>query len=127
MNLLNAPEQGILYALYMDKVVYRPYKREEIEKDENLTKNLLEMHLFDADREYRYIKKRNGSVEICIDDTSVAHDDCYTERIYTLEDQAETLDDKAQSKYVEVVNYITYDENDLMTITNYRLKEVAMP
>lgn len=31
---------------------------------------------------------------------------------------------EAYNDCVEVVNYITYDENDLMTIQNYRLKEV---
>ena len=84
MNLLNAPEQGIMYALYIDRVVYRTYKREQLEVEEQLEKDLLELHLFDSTREYRYIKKRKGDIEVCIDDTTVTYDDSYTERIYTL-------------------------------------------
>ena len=80
MNLSQAPEQGIMYALYRNKVVYQPYIRENLMLQEDEEKNLLELHLFDVKE---------------------AYNDC-----------------------VEVVNYITYDENDLMTIQNYRLKEV---
>ena len=47
----------------------------------------------------------------------------YTEQIYTLAGNAETLDETSKRNLVEVVNYIIYDENDLMTIPNYRLKE----
>ena len=46
MNLSNIPEQGIMYALYTDKVVYRKYNREELLKDTPLTEKLLELHLF---------------------------------------------------------------------------------
>lgn len=127
MNLLNAPEQGIMYALYIDRVVYRTYKREQLEMAEQLEKDLLELHLFDSTREYRYIRKRKGDIEVCIDDTTVTYDDSYTERIYTLNEGMETLEHasgQVEKGCIEVINYITYDENDLMNITNYRLKEV---
>ena len=124
MNMLNAPEQGIMYALYRDRVVYEPYKREQLEDNENLMKDLLELHLFDDTKEYRFIRKRKGDVEVCIDDSTVSHDDSYTEQIYTLADNAEMLDETSKKTLIEVVNYIIYDENDLMTIPNYRLKEV---
>lgn len=124
MNLLNAPEQGIMYALYRDRVVYEPYKREQLENEENLMRDLLELHLFDDTKEYRFIRKRKGDVEVCIDDSTVSHDDSYTEQIYTLADNAEMLDETSKKTLIEVVNYIIYDENDLMTIPNYRLKEV---
>ena len=102
MNLSQAPEQGIMYALYRNKVVYQPYIRENLMLQEDEEKNLLELHLFDAKEEYRYVKMRKGTVETVISEATVMYDnDC-----------------------VEVVNYITYDENDLMTIQNYRLKEV---
>lgn len=124
MNLLNAPEQGIMYALYRDRVVYEPYKREQLENEENLMRDLLELHLFDDTKEYRFIRKQKGDVEVCIEDSTVSYDDYYTEQIYTLAGNAETLDETSKRNLVEVVNYIIYDENDLMTIPNYRLKEV---
>ena len=127
MNLLKAPEQGMMYALYKDRIIYRPYKREQLESQDELMKDLLELHLFDSIREYRYIKKRKGEIEVCVDDTTVIHDDSYTERIYTLKEGAEILDEQlgqVEKNFIEVVNYISNDENDLMNIMNYRLKEV---
>lgn len=112
MNLLNAPQQGIMYALYTDRVEYKKYNLQEL-SEESLAKNLLELHLFNETKEYRYVKTRRGEMETRISDGTVPHEDCYTERIFDW--------DKGK---VEVVNYITYDENDLMRIDNYRLKEV---
>lgn len=122
MNLSNIPEQGILYALYTDKVKYEKYKKEELLEDPYLAEKLLELHLFDDTREYRYIKTRRGEMETLIIDETVEHQDIYTEKILTLGNKKEKPD--KDSGFVEVVNYITYDENDLMRIGNYRLKEV---
>ena len=55
MNLLKAPEQGIMYAIYIGKVVYEPYTRETLLKDADLEENLLELHLFDKEKEVKYI------------------------------------------------------------------------
>lgn len=122
MNLSNIPEQGILYALYTDKVKYEKYKKEELLEDLYLAEKLLELHLFDDTREYRYIKTRRGEMETLISDETVEHQDIYTEKILTLGNKKEKPD--KDSGFVEVVNYITYDEDDLMRIGNYRLKEV---
>lgn len=112
MNLLDAPEQGTMYALYTDRVVYQKYDRGDLPEEEILKEKLLELHLFDEEVEYRYIKTRKGEIEARISD-EVSHGDQYTEQIFTLDGEK-----------VDVINYITYDENDLMRIDNYRLKEV---
>lgn len=112
MKLTDAPEEGIMYALYIDRVVYERYKRQELPPEEQLKDRLLELHLFNETAEYRYVKTRKGEIQTRIDDET-EHEDIYTERIYTQD-----------GKTVEVVNYITYDDNDLMRIDNYRLKEV---
>ena len=91
-------------------------------EDQEATDKLLELHLFDTVAEYRYIKKRNGKIEALIRNDTVEHQDLYTEKIITLGNKKEKPD--KESGFVEVVNYITYDENDLMRIENYRLKEV---
>lgn len=122
MKLSNIPEKGTMYALYTDKVKYERYTKEEFLEDEHLEEKLLELHLFDADREYRYIKTRKGEIEALISDETVEHQDIYTEKILTLGSRKEKPD--KDSGFVEVINYITYDENDLMRIGNYRLKEV---
>lgn len=122
MKLLNIPEQGIMYALYIDRVVYQKYSRDELLQNKNLQNKLLELHLFDETKEYRYIKARNGEIETLISDDTVEYQDQYTERIFTLADKKENPDEN--SGRIEVINYITYDEDDLMRIQNYRLKEV---
>lgn len=114
MNLLNAPEQGTMYALYTDRAVYRKYDRTELPEESVLKEQLLELHLFDKEREYRYIKARKSEIEAEISDETIEHEDSYSEQIFVLDGKEK----------IEVVNYITYDENDLLRIDNYRLKEV---
>lgn len=36
MNLSNIPEQGMIYALYRERVVYQPYKKEDQELENYL-------------------------------------------------------------------------------------------
>ena len=122
MDFSKIPEKGTMYALYTDKVVYRKYDRKEFVEDQEATDKLLELHLFDTVAEYRYIKKRNGKIEALICNDTVEHQDLYTEKIITLGNKKEKPD--KESGFAEVVNYITYDENDLMRIGNYRLREV---
>lgn len=117
MNLSKVPNQGIMYALYTDRVEYRPYKKEELSEDA-IQKHLLELHLFDDTTEYRMIQSECGEIENVISDENMPHDDIYCEKIYTVKENEE-LD-----HCIEVVNYLTYDENDLLLIRNYRLKEV---
>ena len=121
MELLKAPERGMLYALYTDRMEYRPYEREDLLlKEKDLQKNLLELHLFDEKKEYRFIKKRKGELEVVVCDARKDYDDLYIEKIFTQEDEKE----KNHASCIEVVNYLVYDENDLLKIKNYRLKEV---
>ena len=122
MNLLQTAEQGMMYALYSDRVVYKSYSKNSLPSEEEIKKDLLELHLFDAVGEYRYIKTRKGEIESFINDENMDYQDTYVEKIYTLGGNVEKSDKNAGK--VEVVNYISYDENDLMVIRNYRLKEV---
>ena len=108
MDLTSIPERGTLYALYLDKVKYEKYSRKELLEDKQLTEKLLELHLFNDTREYRYIKTRSGEIETLISDETVEHEDIYTEKIVTLGNKKEKPD--KDSGLVEVVNYITYDE-----------------
>lgn len=119
MNLEKAPKKGIMYALYTDKVVYRKYSREEF-SGEDWKKNLLELHLFNAREEYRLIFSRRGEIENVVSDDKVLYDDIYTEKILTDGYAPEDSD-----RWIKVINYLSYDENDLMVIGNYRLMEVT--
>lgn len=122
MLLDNAPDKGTMYALYVDRVVFKAYSKDELLNDLYLEDKLLELHLFDKSKEYRYINARNDSIETVVSD-EVYHDDVYVEKIYV---QAKADEETSKnSKCIEVVNYIKYDENDLLNICNYRLKEMG--
>jgi len=109
-----APENGTMYAVYQTHVEYKIYSLTDFISQEGWTDGLLELHLFNEEKEYRYIQKRKGFISKIIDD-SFPHDDVYEEYIYILNSK----------KKISVVNYITFDEDDLLQIENYRLKEVG--
>lgn len=117
MNLEKAPEKGIIYALYTDRVVFDRYEKENLPNDAVLQNNLLELHLFDQNREYRFVRSRRGNIEAEIFDELSSSCEQYIESVFTDHEKIPT---------VEVVNYISYDENDLMMINNYRLREVGV-
>lgn len=128
------PVSGTMYALYKDRVVYCPYcmTREAFTGDENqiilkeysgLAENLLELHLFDTEREYRLVFRRGRKpVSKVIDDSCMEKEAGvlkYIEQIITLD-----MNHTGKTGLVNMVNYITYDEDDLLHIENYRLMEV---
>ncbi len=125
MNLIEkAPENGLLYVVLVDGVLFEKYtsneKMEYQQKYENNPK-LLELHMFDSEIEYRFMKTRGrGDIETVISDELEDSDDVFEEDIYIAKDYV----DKADDEKVGVVNYIRYDEDDLLHISNYRLKIV---
>ena len=46
MNLCNAPDNGFMYALYTDRVIYETYRKEQLPSEDELMKNLLELHRY---------------------------------------------------------------------------------
>lgn len=130
-----APVSGMMYALYKDRVVYCPYCMARIDLDGDkrriilteqpeLAENLLELHLFNTQKEYRMVSRRGlKPVSRLIDDSCMEKEK--GEFIYT-EEQIQTLDiDHTGNKVpVNIVNYVMYDEDDLLYIENYRLMEV---
>lgn len=113
------PESGMVYAVYQDRVEYKAYRSlTEVLARENLTEGLLELHLFDEHKEYRFIKKRKGFIsKLICDDDPEEEKNIYEEQIYT-------EDNEGKEGQVCVVNYMTFDEDDLLQIEKYRLKEV---
>lgn len=121
LNIDKAPKQGTIYAAYIDKMVYKSYKRLEELAEYLLEEKLLEMHLFDQEKELRFWKTRSGEVRCCEIRDEDCYDDSYVESSYILGKDIDQIKNLKQK--IEVVNYIRYDENDLLHIVNYRLKE----
>ncbi len=123
MDLSKAPERGIVYALFRDRVIFEKYSIENLEKSRFEGNNLLELHLFDEDTEYRMIRTRmNGCQEMVISDKKIVAEDSYVEEILLTGKDADSQENLVDT--VKVVNYINYDENDLLRISGYRLQEV---
>ncbi len=118
----NAPQTGTIYATFIDKMVYEKYTSlSEIEK--YLTEEgLLELHLFDREKELRFLKTRNRGIQRLEITEDASYDDKYEETMYVSGYQVDKPDKLAEK--ITVVNYIRYDENDMLKIVNYRLKEV---
>lgn len=136
-DYMEIPDQGSVFAVYRDRIIYGKYQKSDADSfvlpDGTLVnlvmigrnRDLLELHLFDRDREYRCVRTRQrGMLESLIDDKRVSaqYEDSYMEEIYILEEGA---DQKGQFRpKVGVVNYIHYNTDDLAVIDQYRLKEV---
>lgn len=130
LNLERAPQTGTMYAVFTDRILYQKYSRDslagEIPADprerERLLDRLLELHLFDREKEYRCIRTRmHGLREYEITD-ACEHDDIYEEKVCVCGSNADRQEDPEE--WAAVVSYIVYDEDDLLHIVNYRLKEV---
>lgn len=111
-----APDSGLLYALYTDRVVFEQYTSVPAIE----TEKLLELHLFDSVKEYRFIKSRlSGGMECVVSDEIKRNTegivDVYTEDIYV---------EMGNHEKIKVVNYLSFDENGMLSIDDYRLEEV---
>jgi len=118
------PQKGFIYATFVDEIVSKRYS-DLSEIEEYLAKdNFLEIHLFDAQKEVRFVRTAGkGVVRVVVSaEDESQYDDRYCEQAYWTENHVDKHD-KLSDK-IEVVNYINYDENDMIQIVNYRLKEV---
>lgn len=119
-----APAKGTIYALLRTEVVFKIYENLDEVKSYMESPQLLEVHLFDKEKEYRKVSTRAGFKELVIMDPEEKNEnqDVYEEKIFVLSANADETEDFENQ--VTVVNYITYNQDDMITITNYRLKEV---
>ena len=122
MNLELAPKKGIIYALSVHNVFFKEYNNEEeLNKIlDKALKDLLELHLFNEEKEYRFIKTRNKEIECVVCDDNHKNNDVYKETIYIQDKFSKEM----EQKKVTIINYIDY-ENDLLKFINYRLKQEA--
>ena len=119
------PDSGYVLAYFRLELVFFFAKsgiKEELQK--RGLENLLELHIFDENQEYRLIHMQNGKwIETLISDETetylengkVMQKDKKTECVQVEEKFANVM------KYLNVINYIDYDENGMISIQNYRL------
>lgn len=117
-KLEGAPAQGQLLAYTRRKVIFQPYKRREEVAEVLGDKELLELHLFDEQKEYRCIASRSsrfpsGVIETVADFPENDEWSVYREDVLLEDSQDE----------ITVLNHIAYNgENGMAYVDNYRLK-----
>lgn len=115
-KLNQAPENGYMLAYMRNQVVFKKYTSlEAVKGDAN--GEILEIHLFDNEKEYRAIcstSKRfdKGTIETVVD---FSEEDAY------IADSDVNKKFHNVSKKIKVLNHINYDSNGAAIIDNYRL------
>ncbi len=109
-----APGRGQILAYTRKEVVFCEYSNKEDIKEFAEDDELLEIHLFDSEKEYRGIMSRSPRFpEGWIDVIVGAADDTYVERVL-LEDEDEVT--------LCIENHLAFDEDTGMAyVNNYRL------
>lgn len=120
-----APEKGYVLAYFRSEVVFRAYERLDTLLDEFASKEsdrngLLELHLFDDDKEYRCVM--TGSKRY--PDGVIEHIADFREESISVLCERAKLENSVDGKTVlNVLNHIYYDETTGMAATDdYRLK-----
>lgn len=116
-DISNAPSQGQMLVYTRNNVFFEPYDSIESVKNKFKEDEVLEIHMFDEDKEYRAIlstskRFKEGKIEAIVDFAN-KKDSVYPEHILLENTYA------AQGK-ITVLNHIVYGENGMASIDQYR-------
>lgn len=126
INYDKIPAGGYVLAYFRMGIVFAPYEKadegieapgwkEHLEREDD---PLFELHLFNAQKEYRFFQRQDGEY----DEFEVSENDCpegiYVEDMCVEKRYADVL------RKIRVVNYIEYTQDGMLEITNYRLAPV---
>lgn len=115
-----APDAGMLLAYTRKKVIFQPYHNRSEAERLVAGQELLELHLFNQDMEYRCITTRSsrykdGVIEAVIDFPEKDDRNVYKEVVY--------LERAAGGGKIAVLNHLKYnDDNGMLTVDDYRLR-----
>ena len=126
INYDKIPASGYVLAYFRMGIVFAPYEKadegieapgwkEHLEREDD---PLFELHLFNDQKEYRFFQKQDGEY----DEFEVSEND-RPEGIYVEDMCVEKRYADVLGK-IRVVNYITYTQDGMLEITNYRLAPV---
>ena len=117
----NAPEKGQVLAYFRDEVLFQGYDSINSVKDLCKGKVLLEIHLFNADKEYRAVSstgnvgsKTGGTIEYTADFA-------YNPSSVFIEKMALDMDPGTTDRVVTVLNHLTYDQDGMASVDDYRM------
>lgn len=147
IDFTRAPINGFIMASYVSGVEFGKYKNNEYEfKDKYPDEELLEMHIFNNEKEFRIVKACNDNYIVnLIDGKENGVENEYIDEDMVFFGQEEFLDSKdgitilkergVKKEFyfdltkeqhekilsLKVRNYIKYDEDDMIYIDNYRI------
>lgn len=108
-----SPKEGYVLAFFRQEVLFQKLNQEIKQKILKQQETLLELHVFDREQEYRLIRCETGEfIEVVVNDEAASEKKSETVQV---EDRFENV-----MRYLQVVNYIDYDENGMLSINNYR-------
>lgn len=132
-------ENGFMFALYRTKIVFGMIEIASV----YLEDDLLEMHIFNSDFEYRAMQTTDGAKEVVISDNSFKNCEIIDDRmmlygksfisqkngVMTVSENDREfsfflpyeMSDFNKGIYLKVKNYYSFDENDLLYLKGYRL------
>ena len=119
-DISNAPQKGFLLAYTRDKVVFERYETLTYVESCLRNKELLELHLFDDNKEYRaiYSSSYNAAIESVCEEKDCDKDEIYSVDIY-LDGKYQTV---SPNNMITIVNILQYNEDGALSVVDYRLK-----
>lgn len=114
-----APEKGWMLAYLRKEVLFQQYGSLGEVRDNIGEGELLELHLFDNEKEYRCIASQSRRYPSGIVETVADFDEniesTYAESIYPEKDF------QGFGEKIRLLNHLKYDENGMLEVDNYRL------
>lgn len=115
----DAPKSGWMLAYFRQMVVFHPYRTLDEAAEELGSKELLELHLFSAEKEYRAVVSSSKRFEKGFAEHTASfpenRESVYAESILT----EHTL--RSAAERIRVLNHFSFDENGMLQIDDYRL------
>lgn len=124
-KIKDAPKSGIMLIYARDGVIFERYQSlQEVGKRVN-GKELLEVHLFDGEREYRALSSQSKRFTAHFIDNVFIAEKKDEDSIYSQDILLETGEEnKTGINKIRVDNHILYNDTGMALIDNYRLVEV---
>lgn len=117
INWEKAPKEGYALACFRQEVLFQKLEPGVVRQISENRDMLLELHVFDKEREYRLMRCGTGEfIETVVSDENGIEK---KEETVQVESRFEGL-----MRYLRIVNYIDYDENGMLSIRNYRFAPV---
>lgn len=118
-RVMEAPQCGQMLAYTRKRVIFQPYRNLEEVEQVLADTEILELHLFDGQKEYRTIvscspRFESGRIEAVAEFPADRESDVYKETVML---------EKEFGTKITVLNHIHYNEcNGMADIDNYRLR-----